>query len=191
MGFLLLPFYILYAILPPLLTTKTDFFYRFVGFLVPTCPLGQLAPYLPVYIIIFKIFFPWGETVSDLIFLRVTARLSVAQAANLFEVSQRTWRAWERGERPPQRGVILYLEVLCGDLSAHGWPGWQIVQGELINAQGQAFTPDQVNALPWLRQLIKAYQVEIRTLEKYQRLNTASNDKTLTDVLRDLTLELD
>lgn len=119
--------------------------------------------------------------ILELIELRILNRLSVEQCAQLFEVSQRTWRAWERGEKGRQapRAVYLVLEYRIGDLSQFGLPGWQLSQGKFINPQGLAFTPAEVDTIPWLNQLIAAYKREQRDAKKQNQLTNASNDFVL------------
>ena len=108
--------------------------------------------------------------------LRVRARLSSAQAAELLGVSQRTVRAWNRAERPCPRAVELVLQMITGDLSPFGWPGWLLAGGDLITPDGHAYRPGDVAAIYWREQLINHYRRELRLLQHKCRFTLAAND---------------
>lgn len=125
----------------------------------------------------------------ELIELRLLNRLTVPQAAELFDVAQRTWRAWERGERKVPRAVTLALQMRLGKLDAFDLPGWQASNGKIITPDGVEYTAGEINAIYWNEQLARTYKAEIRRLEKYKQLTDSSNDND--NVIDDLRYELE
>ena len=45
--------------------------------------------------------------------LRERYGLSAARAARMCEVNVRTWRRWEKGERPVPDAVVKLLRLMC------------------------------------------------------------------------------
>ena len=66
---------------------------------------------------------------SDIREARYMARMSVADAITLCDISPRTWYRWQ-AERAPRWAVRLILSQ-CGHLDHLGWKNWEIRGGRL------------------------------------------------------------
>ncbi|WP_269208086.1 DUF3653 domain-containing protein [Thioalkalivibrio sulfidiphilus] len=85
--------------------------------------------------------------------------LSRAAAARLCGVSERSWRAYEAGERPIPLSVwaLLCLHV-DGVPLGREWAGWRIQGDALVSPDGIEFSAKQVQELPWVRQVLRGQQ---------------------------------
>lgn len=83
--------------------------------------------------------------------------------AELCGVHITTSRRWKRGEWPPLSALKVIALHATGRLDAidTSWSGWSIRHGELVTPDGAySFKPGEVQALPFLKQLIRHYQAE-------------------------------
>jgi DNA-binding XRE family transcriptional regulator len=66
---------------------------------------------------------------DNFIELRIMARLNRKQAAELFEVTERTIVNWDKEKIKPPKSVLLFLKLRNGDLSVLGkkWKGFYLM----------------------------------------------------------------
>lgn len=70
--------------------------------------------------------------------------LTVPQAAQMLQVTQRTVHNWESGAtRPPFAAYKLMRLLASGDLGlmCSKWDGWLLHRGKLVSPEGREFTP--------------------------------------------------
>lgn len=104
---------------------------------------------------------------------RVEAGLSVDQACHLVGRARRTWTYWRQHGFPAW--VVRFLRLRAGYLDELGWEGWQIRAGVLYtNELGRySWTPEQLFAEWWHRQLVSYYQRHDRETRSEQASGSA------------------
>lgn len=86
--------------------------------------------------------------------LRLLARYSQRDAAELAGVSVRTWRRWERTDRPAPV-VLRWLRYECGYMP--GWPpGFRLERGGIRTPSGQLMPPNIIEAARWVLGFLEA-----------------------------------
>jgi transcriptional regulator with XRE-family HTH domain len=90
---------------------------------------------------------------SDFYTLRKEAGLSRANAAELFEVSERTIKNWDKDNKPP-KAVFLYLHVLTRRLDHLGpdWKGFRFAGNCIESPEGEFIYAWEVRAMRYLLQ---------------------------------------
>ena len=91
--------------------------------------------------------------------------LSVAEAAQMLQVSQRTVHNWESGAtRPPFAAYKLMRLQASGDLGllSGKWEGWLIHRGKLVSPEGREFTPSDSSWWSLLVQRARAFSTVSR-----------------------------
>jgi transcriptional regulator with XRE-family HTH domain len=90
---------------------------------------------------------------SDFYTLRKEAGLSRANAAELFEVSKRTIKNWDKDNKPP-KAVFLYLHVLTGRLDHLGpdWKGFRFAGNCIESPEGEFIYAWEIRAMRYLLQ---------------------------------------
>ena len=80
--------------------------------------------------------------------------------AELCRVHITTARRWKRGEEPPYTALKLIELLTTGNLGVIDlrWQGWRLHHGSLISPDGMDFSPGDIHAMTFLRQLIASYQ---------------------------------
>jgi len=94
--------------------------------------------------------------------------MSKARAAELCDVSRRTWRRWECGEIPMPRAVWAWFKSATGGgFAAAGpeWDGWVFYRGELCTPEGVGFSVGEIRAIPYT---YAKQNEEMRTLQELQ-----------------------
>lgn len=82
---------------------------------------------------------------SDLKELRMMNSLTIEQAANLLQVTPRTYSSWERGEtRIPYSAYKLFRLLANGEFLSHAWEGWRVRGDTLYTPTGRAFKPHEL-----------------------------------------------
>jgi hypothetical protein len=93
-------------------------------------------------------------------------RITAENLVQLTGCHASTARRWKRLLRVPawlERLVQLFIDGHLGEL--HGaWRGWHLVRGELITPEGRGLTPGQLYALPYLREQVRALELELQRL---------------------------
>jgi hypothetical protein len=85
--------------------------------------------------------------------------------AELCGVHVTTARRWKRGEYPPLSALKVIALYQTGELGAVDpkWNGWSLRNGSLTTPdEAYTFTPGEVQAIPFHKQLIRHYQDEQR-----------------------------
>jgi len=112
---------------------------------------------------------------NDLIDLRITARLTTQEAAELFRVDRRTWRRWENGTHGAPAAVYIALRLLCGYLDPLGAIGWRMLSGSLYGPEGLRYEINEIRALPLRYALIAELRRENRQLKQQLGIDNVKN----------------
>ncbi|POZ53295.1 hypothetical protein [Methylovulum psychrotolerans] len=80
---------------------------------------------------------------------------SIKECAKLFEVSEKTVKAWEENKRKPPRAVFLCLQIFSGRLDFLGkpWRGFRLMPDHIQADNGQHIWHYEVYALPYIYQV--------------------------------------
>ncbi len=107
----------------------------------------------------------WQGNLTTLPELRLRARLTRAQAADLCGVAPETFRRWCT-DRPPNPAAVRLLAVLAGYVPWAGWEGWEVHSGILYppGYTRNGIGPGQVLAIPFRDQLVTEYQRQLAAL---------------------------
>lgn len=89
--------------------------------------------------------------------------LTRVDAAKIFGVTEKTFKKWEESHAPGHVGELLYH--LAGFLPAP-FDGWRITQGMLWTPENAGYTPGEIQAIHWDKQLIQFQRAEIRELKE-------------------------
>jgi hypothetical protein len=82
--------------------------------------------------------------------------------AALCGVDVSTVHRWKARQSIPAPAYRLLRIALLGDITALGWHGWRILQGELVSTECWTFSPGEVLALMLLRQRVAHLEAERR-----------------------------
>jgi hypothetical protein len=86
---------------------------------------------------------------SDFEEARIAAGLFFERMKSELDISERTYYRWKARGYVPLWAMRL-VELLGGDLSAHGWQHWRIERGVLycarLNARYHSWTPEKLLA---------------------------------------------
>lgn len=90
--------------------------------------------------------------------------LSAEWLAKVCGVHITTARRWKRGEAPPKAALEIIQLRATGELGVvdGAWSGWRLVNGVLYSPEQMDFTPADVRAGPFWRQLARSYQAKQR-----------------------------
>ncbi len=90
-----------------------------------------------------------------------------ARLADVCGVDLSTARRWKRRGRAPGRYARL-LELAGGELGALSiaWRGWRLVEGDLVNPEGERFAVGQVRALRLNQQLVAELERQLRRVHE-------------------------
>lgn len=90
--------------------------------------------------------------------------ISAEKIAGWTGVHITTARRWKRGESPPKAALEIIQIRDTGELGVvdKAWAGWRLIDGMLYSPEQMEFTPADVRAGPFWRQLARSYQVRQR-----------------------------
>lgn len=111
--------------------------------------------------------FPF-EGAEQLRALRMAAGLSVAEAAAWVGVTVRTWRAWERAQRPTPAACRHLMAVLAG---VPPWPAWErfalVEDDALENLEDPSLRvhPDEVLRFVYSQAIVAEARARLKALD--------------------------
>jgi len=114
---------------------------------------------------------PAPLTGTDLLYARMEARLTPAEAAALVGCDRTTWRRQERGQARVNAGWWRLLKILAGEMPWPGWEGWSVVGGALYAPEDpyRGWTPASLRAAPWRFQLAREARLRARQAARRSR----------------------
>jgi len=107
-----------------------------------------------------------APTGQDLVYARLAARLSPAEAAALCGIHRTTYLRQERGQARVSLAVYRLLLVMGGLMPWPDWAGWACLQGRLYPPWDtpRGYSPADVLRLEWVYQQLSAERARVRAL---------------------------
>lgn len=127
--------------------------------------------------------------------VELIARLGTRQVERQLDVHPMTVRRWREGTTPVPKAALLALRALAGRLPAmerREWTGWRFADdGKLYSPEDDAFTPGDLRAARYFRELASVHQREALTLRaeltrQLEWSNHGANDAVIGPVVREL-----
>lgn len=81
------------------------------------------------------------------------AGLSAPDACRILGIQPRTLREWEQKQEAPAWACNMVLSQV--EITHPGWQGWRFFGGLLYSPEGETFTPGEIRALRYCRELLK------------------------------------
>jgi len=107
-------------------------------------------------------------TGQDVVYARLEARLSPADAAALCGIHRTTYLRQERGQTRVSLAVYRLLLVMGGLMPWPDWAGWQCVEGRIYPPwdERRGYAPADVLRLEWVYQQLSAERARVRALSQ-------------------------
>ena len=113
---------------------------------------------------------------------RHTARMSRKEVAQYLEISPRTIKRYEAGQKPP-KAIIECLKMIGGEmpkfgLKRNGFEGWSLSNGYLYTDSGERFTSGDRELIKEIRKENKRIKEIIKEKEKEKKTNVIKFPKS-------------